>query len=137
MNKTAVTGMSDYPTRTEISLAYAMLAATRQKGDVATGWRMSPKVAVRVADYYGIQVVIPEDLTDFMGLPVQVDVTCDGIALLSERPGIRVAHNDPISDTPERILLDLIAELRDENEWHFTAMANRAEIRLREVTGNE
>ena len=38
--------MSDYPTRTEISLAYAMLAATRQKGDVATGWRMSPKVAI-------------------------------------------------------------------------------------------
>ncbi len=42
--------------RTEISVAYAMLAATKQKGDVATGWRMSPKVAVRVADYSGIQV---------------------------------------------------------------------------------
>ena len=38
-------------------------------------------------------------------------------------------------DTPERILTDLIAELRAENEWHFTAMANRAEARLKEVQG--
>ena len=36
---------------------------------------------------------------------------------------------------PERaILQDLIAELRAENEWHFTAMANRAEARLSEVS---
>lgn len=34
----------------------------------------------------------------------------------------------------KRILLDLIAELRAEHEWHYTAMANRAEARLREVT---
>ena len=32
------------------------------------------------------------------------------------------------------ILQDLIAELRAENEWHFTAMANRAEARLSEVS---
>ena len=31
----------------------------------------------------------------------------------------------------------MIAELRAENEWHFTAMANRAERRLREVTGSD
>jgi hypothetical protein len=53
------------------------------------------------------------------------------LALLSD------ASADQISDTPERILLDLIAELRDENEWHFTAMANRAEARLRKATGDE
>ena len=129
--------MSGITSRTEISVAYAMLADVRQRGHIATGWRMSPKVAVRVADYGGIQVVVPEDLTDFLGLPVEVDYISDGITLLSERPGIRVAHNDPISDTPERILTDLIAESRawlaGEHPEPLVWMLNRAERRLREM----
>ena len=32
--------------RTEISVAYAMLAATKQKGDVATGWRAPAERAI-------------------------------------------------------------------------------------------
>jgi hypothetical protein len=40
-------------------------------------------------------------------------------------------------DTPKGILTDLIAELRDEHEWHFTAMANRAEARLHAITHSD
>ncbi len=47
--------------------------------------------------------------------------------------GIHLRQRDAYRD----VLRDLIAELRDENEWHFTAMANRAEARLRKATGDE
>ncbi len=57
-------------------------------------------------------------------------------------PGWAITHDEIAATVEENrdlraILTDLIAELRDENEWHFTAMANRAEARLREVTGDE
>ena len=131
-----------------VGLAHGMIDAVQESGCTATGWWVSPKVAVQIADYYGIDITIPEDLTSFLGLPVEVDPTANGIALLRERPGIRVAHNDPISDTPESILSDLIAELREhvdlldglgyQNLWDAQRGArditNRAEARLREVT---
>lgn len=58
---------------------------------------------------------------------------------MRERPGIRVAHNDPISDTPERILRDLIAEIKEEfielpdgaTESCVHPCVYRAEARLR------
>ncbi len=150
-----------------VGLAHGMLDAVKESGCTPTGWWVSPKVAVQIADYFGIDITIPEDLTSLLGLPVEVDPAANGIALLRERPGIRIAHNDPISDTPERILSDLIAELRayqedrDTTEWlmdsqgeclcdgespdvdrctlhntrQVTSMADRAEARLREVSG--
>lgn len=122
-----------------VGLAHGMLHAVNARAHTPTGWAMKPRIAVQVADHYGIDISIPEDLTSFLGLPVQVDPACDGIRLLSERPGIRVAHNDPISDAPERILIDLIAELRDIYEdmgggWELKEATDRAEARLREVT---
>ncbi len=132
-----------------MGLAHGMLDAVKESGCTPTGWWVSPKVAVQIADYFGIDITIPEDLTSLLGLPVEVDPAANGIALLRERPGIRIAHNDPISDTPERILSDLIAELRGEH-WRDSAgycavcenktccvstVLNRAEARLREVTG--
>ena len=69
-------------------------------------------------------------------------------AMLSERPGIRVAHNDQISDTPERILLDLIVELRAAHDLGCDGCGDgypcmtggaylraEARLRLREVQG--
>lgn len=101
-----------------VGLAHGMLDAVKESGCTPTGWWVSPKVAVQIADYFGIDITIPEDLTSLLGLPVEVDPAANGIALLRERPGIRIAHNDPISDTPERILSDLIAELRDQVGWY-------------------
>jgi len=139
-----------------VGLAHGMIDAVQESGCTPTAWWMSPKVAVQIADYFGIDIGIPEDLTSFLGLPVEVDPTANGIALLRERPGIRVAHNDPISDTPERILSDLIAELRAQHyadqcecgceQWYecepcshislcpTQEAAVRAEARLRKVT---
>lgn len=117
-----------------ITLAFALHDAAREKGYTPTGWRVSPRMAVQIADYYGIHITIPEDLTSWMGLPVEVDPTAIGIALLRERPGIRVA--------PERILTDLIAQLRETAATKPGAtgrllreMAGGAEARLREVRG--
>jgi len=113
-----------------ITLAFALHDAAREKGYTPTGWRVSPRMAVQIADYYGIHITIPEDLTSWMGLPVEVDPTAIGIALLRERPGIRVA--------PERILTDLIAQLRDpDNYTTRTVLADNAEQRLRDVTSGE
>ena len=131
-----------------MGLAHGMLDAVKESGCTPTGWWVSPKVAVQIADYFGIDITIPEDLTSLLGLPVEVDPAANGIALLRERPGIRVAHNDPISDTPERILTDLIAELvGDDGDGHeltpdgdactVCSAIDRAEARLREVTGDE
>lgn len=122
-----------------MGLAHGMLDAVKESGCTPTGWWVSPKVAVQIADYFGIDITIPEDLTSLLGLPVEVDPAANGIALLRERPGIRIAHNDPISDTPERILSDLIAALRDIYEdmgggWDLKEATDRAEARLREVT---
>jgi len=122
-----------------VGLAHGMLDAVKESGCTPTGWWVSPKVAVQIADYFGIDITIPEDLTSLLGLPVEVDPAANGIALLRERPGIRIAHNDPISDTPERILSDLIAALRDIYEdmgggWDLKEATDRAEARLREVT---
>ena len=49
--------MSDYACprcQAEVRAAYAILVAARQKGEIAIGWRMSPKAALRVAHYYGL-----------------------------------------------------------------------------------
>lgn len=128
-----------------MGLAHGMIDAAQESGCTATGWWVSPKVAVQIADYFGINITIPEDLTSFLGLPVEVDPTVNGIALLRERPGIRIAHNDPISDTPERILTDLIAQLRETAATYPGAtgrkllmeMAGSAEARLRQIGGGD
>ena len=137
-------GHADNMSEDIVGLAHGMLDAVKESGCTPTGWWVSPKVAVQIADYFGIDITIPEDLTSLLGLPVEVDPAANGIALLRERPGIRVAHNDPISDTPERILTDLITELRETAATYPGAtgrllmeMAGSAEARLRQIGGGD
>lgn len=58
-----------------VGLAHGMLDAVQESGCTATGWWVSPKVAVQIADCFGINITIPEDLTSLLGLPVEVDPT--------------------------------------------------------------